>query len=129
MKARTRAFPLAVIELVDGLERDRVSDHLGRQLLRCGTSVGANYRAACRAKSVPDMISKLGTVEEEAAEAGFWTDLLVASNRAERVWVQPIEAEASEILAMMVASIKTLRSGARRPRQNPKSEIGNLKSQ
>ena len=68
LRRRTRAFALDVIRLVDGLPKGRIADVLGGQLLRSGTSVGANYRAACRAKSTADFIAKMGTVEEEADE-------------------------------------------------------------
>ena len=66
LKKRTKAFALRVIRLVESLPRGRTAEVIGRQLLRSGTSVGANYRAACRAKSTADFISKMGTVEEEA---------------------------------------------------------------
>lgn len=68
LKERTKAFALAIIRLVEGLPRGRTGDALGRQLLDAGTSVGANYRAACRAKSPADFIAKMGIVEEEADE-------------------------------------------------------------
>jgi four helix bundle protein len=67
LKKRTKAFALRVIRLVESLPRGRTAEVIGRQLLRSGTSVGANYRAACRAKSTADFISKMGTVEEETA--------------------------------------------------------------
>jgi len=67
-KERTKVFALAIIRLVQGLPRGRTGDVLGSQLLDAGTSVGANYRAACRAKSPADFISKMGIVEEEADE-------------------------------------------------------------
>jgi four helix bundle protein len=71
LKARTKQFALRVIKLVESLPHDQTSRILGNQLLRAGTSVGANYRAACRSKSTADFISKMGTVEEEADESGF----------------------------------------------------------
>ena len=67
-KSRTKRLTLDIIELVDSLPRSPTADVIGRQLLRCGTSVGANYRAACRGKSKADVISKLAIVEEEADE-------------------------------------------------------------
>ena len=69
MKSRTKEFALRVIRLVQSLPRGQMADVLGKQLLRSGTSVGANYRAACRAKSRADFISKMGIVEEEADES------------------------------------------------------------
>ena len=76
MQKRTRAFALRIIQLVERLPRSRTADVIGRQLLRCGTSVGANYRAA-RARSPADFIAKMGIVEEEADESGYWLELLV----------------------------------------------------
>ncbi len=78
-KERTRKLALAIIRLVESLPRSRSLDVLARQLLRCGTSVGANYRAACRGKSASDMVAKLAIVEEEADEAIYWMELLVES--------------------------------------------------
>jgi four helix bundle protein len=75
LKQRTKRFALSVIKFVDELPRDRISDVLGRQLLRCGTSVGANYRSACRARSSADFIAKMGIVEEESDESAYWLEL------------------------------------------------------
>ena len=71
LKLRTKPFALRVIKLVESLPKDQVSRVLSNQLLRAGTSVGANYRAACRSQSAAEFISKMGTVEEEADESGF----------------------------------------------------------
>jgi len=79
MKRCTRRFALDAIKLVESLLKGRTADVLGRQLIRSGTSVGANYRAACRAKSPADFISKMGTVEEEADESAYWLERLVDS--------------------------------------------------
>ncbi len=79
MKQRTKKFALRVIRLVESLPKGRTASVIGGQLLRAGTSVGANYRAACRAKSTADFISKMGTVEEEADESIYWIELLVES--------------------------------------------------
>src|SRR5688572_19639592 len=76
---RTKTYALRVIKAVQALPRDEVAQILGRQLLRSGTSVGANYRAACRAKSTPDFINKLKIVEEECDESLYWMELLVES--------------------------------------------------
>jgi four helix bundle protein len=108
-KDRTRKFGLAVIRLVETLPRSRTADVIGRQLLRCGTSVGANYRAACRGRSISDVISKLGVVEEEADESIYWLDLLVDSHVVSSEQVSSLREEADELVAMTVASIKTLR--------------------
>src|SRR3989449_2619107 len=76
LKDRTRAFALAIVCLVEELPRSRTADVIGTQLLRAGTSVGANYRAACRARSRKEFIAKMGIVEEEADESQFWLELL-----------------------------------------------------
>jgi len=78
-KARTKQLALKIIELIESLPRNRAADVIGRQLLRSGTSIGANYRAACRGKSKADVISKLAIVEEEADETIYWMELLIES--------------------------------------------------
>ena len=80
-KARTRKLALDIIGLVESLSRGRTADVIGRQLLRSGTSIGANYRAACRGKSKADVISKLAIVEEEADETIYWMELHRIENR------------------------------------------------
>jgi four helix bundle protein len=82
---------------------------IGRQLLRSGTSVGANYRAACRGKSKADVISKLAIVEEEADETSYWLELLVESQIVQPSRATELLRETNEIIAMTVASIRTLR--------------------
>ncbi len=111
-KDRTKRFALRVIEFVEALPKSRTADVLGRQLIRSGTSVGANYRAACRGRSTADVISKLSIVEEEADESAYWLELLVESQLVSNAQVADLLREANEIVAMTVASIKTLR---RRP--------------
>src|SRR5467141_1478969 len=107
--ARTRAFALAVVGLVEELPRGRTAEVLGRQLMRAGTSVGANYRAACRARSRKEFIAKMGIVEEEADESQFWLDLLIARGATETDRVIKLRHEASQIVAITVASIRTAR--------------------
>jgi len=125
-KERTREFGLRVVRLVTSLPKGRVEDVLGKQLLRSATSVGANYRSACRARSRADMLSKLAIVEEEADESVYWLELLVDANVVTAKKVEALRVEGGEIVAMTVASIKTLRS--REKIQNPKSKIQNPKS-
>jgi four helix bundle protein len=108
-KARTRQLALEIIALVESLPRSRTADVIGRQLLRSGTSIGANYRAACRGKSKADVISKLAIVEEEADETIYWLELLIESQTVEVSRVNLLLTETNEIVAMVVASIKTLR--------------------
>lgn len=113
MKQRTKQFALRVIRLVESLPRNRTAEVIGRQLLRSGTSVGANYRAACRAKSRADFISKMGTVEEEADESLYWMELLIEAGIVKQELLAPLMQEADELLAITVASINTARGGKR----------------
>jgi len=106
---RTKAFAVRVLRLVDALPARRASDVIGKQLLRCATSVGANYRAARRARSAAEFCSKLGIVEEEADEAVYWLELLVESGLVPEPLLQGLLQEANEIVAMVVASIRTAR--------------------
>lgn len=76
-------------------------------MIRCGSSVGANYRAACRAKSKPDFVSKMGTVEEEADETIYWMELLVDTGIVKPKRIADLMSEADEILSIVVASIRT----------------------
>jgi four helix bundle protein len=109
-KDRTKRFGLGVIRLVDALPRNRTTDVVWRQLLRSATSVGANYRAACRGRSAADVLSKLAIVEEEGDESMYWLELLVESGTLNEEVAAPLLREANEIVAMVVASMKTLRS-------------------
>lgn len=112
LKQRTRKFALDVIKLVENLPRNMVNEVLGKQLLRSGTSVAANYRSATRAKSPADFINKMTIVEEEADESVLWTDLLEASGRINPAVAQPVMKEAGELTAIAVASIRTARRNA-----------------
>jgi len=80
-------------------------------MLRCGPSVGANYRAACRAKSRRDFIAKMGIVEEEADESSYWIELLIDADLIKREKVSDLLKEADEILSIVVSSIRTARNG------------------
>jgi len=115
LKLRTKQFALRIIKLVENLPHDMTSNVLGRQLLRAGTSVGANYRAVCRSKSAADFISKMGTVEEEADESGFWMELLVDAGKVKLAKMSSLLREANELTAIAVSSVNTARkSQARR---------------
>ncbi|MDY6876076.1 MAG: four helix bundle protein [Chloroflexota bacterium] len=107
--ARTKSLALRVIKLVEALPKNHTASVIGKQLLRSATSVGANYRAACRARSTADMIAKLKIVEEETDETLYWLELLVEANIMPEDRLGPLMTETDEILAMTVASIKTLR--------------------
>ena len=113
LKQRTKAFALRIINLVETLPATQTGQVLGRQLLRAGTSVGANYRAACRAKSTADFISKMGTVEEEADETLYWMELLAEAGLVKTAGLEGLSKEADELVAISVASINTART---RPR-------------
>jgi four helix bundle protein len=110
MLQRTKSFALRVIKAVRALpEKDDVAGVLGRQLLRSGTSVGANYRAVCRAKSTADFINKLKIVEEECDESLYWMELLVESGSMVASRLEALMQETDELLAITVAALRTTR--------------------
>lgn len=109
-KTRTKKLAVAIIDQVDKLPRSLATDVIAKQLIRSGTSIGANYRAACRAESTPDMINKLKIVEEESDESAYWLEILVEAGLVQQEHVSDIYKETNEIPAMTVASIKTLRN-------------------
>jgi four helix bundle protein len=114
LRARTKAFALRSIRVVDALPRGRAADVIGRQLLRSATSVGANYRSACRGRSAAEFCSKLGIVEEEADESAYWLELLGEAGLVPADRLADLHKEAGEITAMVVASIKTAKGHSRR---------------
>jgi four helix bundle protein len=116
LKQRTKAFALEIIKLVESLPRTRTADVLGRQLLRSGTSVAANYRAAARAKSPADFICKMGIVEEEADESSLWLKLLTEAETLPQDKVALHLSEARQLTAIAVASINTARRNSDVPR-------------
>ena len=109
LKNRTFDFGVRVITAVEALPKTETTRILGGQLLRAGTSVGANYRAAARARSQADFISKLGVVEEECDESAYWMEMIVARKLLKRAKLNNLLAEANELLTIPVASIKTAR--------------------
>jgi four helix bundle protein len=117
LKRRTKKFALDVIKLCSGLPDVRATRHAIGQVIRSSSSTAANYRSACRAKSRPDFISKLGTVEEEADESGFWLQMLRDISQLGVVKFEPptlpeldrLEDEANQLVAITVASRKTAR--------------------
>ena len=124
LKKRTKAFALRVLKLVDALPKTTSGWALGAQLVRSGTSVAANYRAARRAKSTPHFLSKLGDVEEEADETLFWLELLEESGILPAKRLSALKQEADELVAIVVASINTAKK-----RVAAKSVSGGRKSQ
>src|SRR6266404_1571520 len=119
LKNRTKAFALRVMNLVDALPKSIKGRAIANQLVRSGTSVAANYRAACRARSKAEFIAKVGTVEEEADESAFWLDLIIDAGLLSGDKTRPLLKEASEIVAIMASSKKTA----------TKSAVANRKSQ
>ena len=110
LEARTKEFALDVIRFVAVLPNNRNSDVLGRQLLKSGTSIGANYREANRAQSKDDFIHKLALCEKEAAETEYWLELFLEGELAAPDKASPLLSEAAELLAIFVASGRTAKS-------------------
>ncbi|MGH9429526.1 MAG: four helix bundle protein [Terriglobia bacterium] len=124
LERRTKAFAVRVISFVAGLARNRVADTLGSQLLKSGTSIGANYREANRAQSRNDFIHKIALVEKEAAETQYWLELFDESkigSAEDRRWLL---TEVNELVAIFTSIGKTAKS---RRSPNPKSKIRNPK--
>ena len=113
-KDRTMSFGMAVMDLVEALPRKLIPDVLGRQLVRSATSVGANYRAACRAKSPADFIYKMELVEEEVDESAYWLELIDRRSLAKAAILKPLRQEADELTALVVASIRTAKGNRSR---------------
>lgn len=113
LKARTKAFALRVIKLVESLPNTPTGRTIGGQLLRSSTSVPANYRAACRARSNADFIAKLGIVEEETDESVFWIEMLVDTNLVPVSRVEDLLDEGNQLTAIWVSSINTARGRKR----------------
>ena len=107
LKKRTKQFGLQVIRLVESLPQTKIAAVIGNQLLHCGISVGANYRAACRGRSKADFIAKLGIVEDEADESVYWLEMLVEAKVLVPDAVAELLAEADELTAIMATSRKT----------------------
>ena len=104
---KTRKFALDIIRFIDKMPRNTTSFVISKQIVRSATSVGANYRAACRARSKPEFIAKMGIVEEESDESHYWLEIIQESGLARTDMVMPLMKDADEITAMVVASIKT----------------------
>ncbi len=113
LKKRTKEFALRIIKLVETFPNSYLGHHVGRQLTRCGTSVPANYRGSCRAKSNADFIAKMGIVEEEADESAFWIEFAVDADLTKAELVANLLDEAYQLVAIFVASINTARGGKR----------------
>lgn len=108
LEARTKRFALGVIKLASSLPRERTADVLARQLLRSGTSIGANYREANRGVSRADFTNKIGTVQKESSETQYWLELLLESGIAKQKAIV-LHKEASELLAIFTSIGKKLK--------------------
>ena len=107
LKARTKRFALRVMKLVDAIPRTIQGRAIANQIIRSATSVAANYRAACRARSRAEFIAKLGVVEEEADETAFWLELIIDLGLLTEARIHPVLTEAGELVAIMAASRKS----------------------
>jgi len=114
-RERTFQFGMRIVRLVQALAKDDVARVIGNQLLGAGTSVGANYRAATRACSRAEFIAKMGIVEEECDETFYWLEMLAELQVVNAATLKDLRSEGSEILAMVVASIRTARGNAKQP--------------
>jgi four helix bundle protein len=113
-KRRTFEFGIRCVRVVEALPKTMTAQTIGRQLLRAGTSVGANYRASIRSRSRADFIAKMGIVEEECDEALYWIDVLTELRLLSPKRTEYLRKEADEITAITVASIKTARKNSRK---------------
>jgi four helix bundle protein len=109
LKARTKQFAIRIVRVFKSLPKNDEARIIGKQLLRAGTSVAANYRAVCRSRSKADFISKLSVVVEEADETVFWLELLIDTNIIPEVRLRDLLTEANELLAIFAASLRTVR--------------------
>jgi len=110
---RTMAFSVAAVKFFAKLPRTDEARVPGKQFMRAATSVGANYRAACRSKSQADFIHKIGTVVEEADECSFWLELMELSETASPASITPLRKEAEELLRICSRSLTTAKRNAR----------------
>src|SRR5579859_7925307 len=125
LKHRTKQFALRVMKLAAALPDTALARIIRSQLVDSGTSVGANYRAACRARSRKEFIAKLGTVVEEADESAYWLELIMEGGLLDKRLVQPLHGEANQLTAIMVSSRK---SCVKRATATDQAQIDNLKS-
>ena len=128
LKLRTERFAVGVVRLFQSLPRKEEARVIGRQLLRSATSVGANYRAVCRARTRKEFVSKIGIVVEEADESVFWIDLLGKCDLADGRRLAPLLREASELLATFAASQRTARYGTPRAVQSSMTQPSMIQS-
>ena len=126
LKKRTKKFAVDIIVFLSPLPYNKGTDVISKQLLRSATSVGANYRCACRGKSTADFINKIIIVEEEADESVYWLELLEETNLVQSELIDPLKKEANELTAIFTSIGRT--SKFNQLNSNPKSNIRNPKS-
>src|SRR5436190_4497921 len=124
LKKRTKQYALRVLKLVTALPKTVEDRAIAGQLVRAGTAVVANYRAACRGRSKAEFVAKLGIVEEEVDESAYWLELIVEAGMKSAHLVRPLHDEAVQLARIVAASIKTARP-TRSSIQNPQSKIQN----
>jgi four helix bundle protein len=124
LKKRTKQFALRILKLAAALPNTIEGKVIRGQLVRAGTSVGANYRAACRGRSRAEFVAKIGTVEEESDESAFWLEIIVEGAFIEEVLVKPLLQEAQELTKIMA---KSRISESRKVYSNRQLAIGNRK--
>ena len=124
LKKRTKQFALRILRLVAALPRTVEGNVIRGQLARAGTSVGSNYRAACRGRSRAEFVAKIGVVEEEADESAFWMELIIEGHFLKQNLVQSLLDEAKEIVKIMAKS-RISASKQMKQRANRQSAIGN----
>jgi four helix bundle protein len=109
LKLRTKAFGLRVLKLVRALPKDAAGRALANQLVRSGTAVGANYRAACRGRSKAEFLAKLGVVLEETDESAYWLELIMEDGMVPKDRVAALHTEADELCAIFYTAIQSSR--------------------
>jgi four helix bundle protein len=124
LKLRTKQFALRVLKLVEALPHSVQGRIVGGQLIRAGTSVASNYRAACKGRSRAEFIAKLGTVEEEADESAFWLELIIEGSLLKAKLVEPLLQEANELIRIVASSRMTAKSNSK----GRQTKIGNRQS-
>jgi four helix bundle protein len=119
MRARTKAFAVRVIRMTTALPPGKASDVLGRQVLKSGTSIGANYREAHRASSRKQFISMMEIAQREADETLYWLELIDAAGLIPSQRLGPLMAEGKELLAILTSTVVSAKKRAIRPTRNP----------
>ncbi|MGE5264087.1 MAG: four helix bundle protein [Acidobacteriota bacterium] len=120
LKKRTKQFALRSIQLCNNLPTNRSGHIVANQLIRCSTSVGSNYRSACRARPSADFVSKMGITLEEADESVYWMEIIVESGMQSAKQVAPLLQEGNELVAIFVSSLNTAQKKMKQRSTTPK---------